>query len=205
MSIDEQTIQSYDDSALEIASHFLNYTDNPNRETMDGALALVEDPKEARVIEIGCGTGRDAGYLLPRVGWYEGFDPSEKLLEIAEKEVPSASFTKADALSYPYPGNLNIVFAFASLVHLNRQDFAVTCDKVKSSLVEGGVFVMTLKEADEYTQLRQEDDYGTRLFYLYPLSLVVDLIGPDFKLVKELHTKDGPSNKAWMSLTFIKQ
>jgi SAM-dependent methyltransferase len=156
-------------------------------------------------VEIGCGAGKDAAELMKRVGWYEGFDPSGKLLDIARQNVPAASFVQADAAGYDYPEELDIVFALASMLHLNKVDFGAVCGKVAKALKPGGIFCMILKEADRYEELVQEDKFGTRQFYLYSPELVRELAGSAFEQVYEHHDVTGPEKKRWFTVILKKQ
>ncbi len=205
MSIDPQTIQTYDDAAEQMAAHFQQYKDGVARQEIDKAFELAKG-QPSKIVEIGCGAGKDAAEIVARAGQgqYEGFDPSAKLLEIAKAHVPGASFVQADALSYAYPADTDIVFAFASLLHLNREDFGAACRKIAASLRTGGVLCMTLKEADDYTEQVQEDEFGTRRFYLYSPALAQELAGPSLRLVDQTHTAAGAKAKKWMSLYFVK-
>lgn len=204
MSADPQTIQTYNDSAEQMAAHFQQYKDGAAREEIDKAFSLA-GKQSLKVIEVGCGAGKDAAEILKRANQYEGFDPSVKLLEIARAHVPGASFVQADALSYSYPSNVDIVFAFASLLHLDKDDFSATCRKITASLREGGILCMTLKEANTYTEQLQEDKFGARLFYLYSPQLAQELAGQSLKLVDQTHTIAGAKAKKWMSLFFVKR
>lgn len=204
MSIDPRTIQTYDNAARQMADHFLQYKDGVAREEITRAFTLAGQPTDA-VVEIGCGAGKDAAEIVTRASQYAGFDPSAKLLDIARRHVPSGVFTQADALTYAYPPNTDIVFAFASLLHLDKHDFQAVCRTVLAALRTGGIFCMTLKEADVYTEQLQEDEFGTRMFYLYPVKLVKELAGQGFTLAYENHTTAGPKAKKWMGLIFIKQ
>jgi SAM-dependent methyltransferase len=205
MSVDPQTIKTYNASAAQLASHFQTYKGGAVLDSISRSFALAAKLKDGMVIEIGCGTGKDAAEIIKYTDQYEGFDPAQGLLEIARKHVPEATFTEADALSYAYPSGAIIVFAFASLLHLNRDDFMAVAAKVAESLQTGGVFCMTLKEADAYAEQTQEDDFGTRLFYLYSPELVREMLNPSFELVYEGHDIVGPKKKKWMSLIFVKR
>jgi trans-aconitate methyltransferase len=204
MSLDQQTIVTYDQAAKAMADHFQNYSDGVIKEEIELALHLAGDPKQPRIVEIGCGAGKDAAALVKLAGWYEGFDPSVGLLDIARSTVPGANFVQADALSYDYPENLDIVFAFASMLHLGKKDFANTCHKIAAALKPGGVACMVLKEADSYTEQLQEDEFGKRLFYLYTPSLVRELAGEAFEQVYENHELVGPQQKRWFTIVLRK-
>lgn len=207
MNVDRQTIATYDNSAEKIASHFKKYSDGAATKEIEKVFELVnkQGKKVNKVVEIGCGAGKEAEAIATRAIKYEGLDPSGKLLEIARKiQIPNASFIQTDALSYNYPPETDVVFAFASLLHLDEDDFAETCQKVANSLKEGGVLCMTLKENNIYKEIMQEDKFGKRLFYLYSPDHVKKLVGSQFKVVYESHSTVGPQAKKWMSLIFVK-
>jgi len=58
------------------------------------AAALV--PRGARVVELGCGTGEFAAYVMGRVSSYLGLDFSSQAIEGARKRLPGIRFRVAD-------------------------------------------------------------------------------------------------------------
>jgi trans-aconitate methyltransferase len=205
MSHDKRTIETYDRSAKRFANHFDKYFSGAAVDTIDKAFELAGAPEKARVVEIGCGTGKEAAVIVKRAAFYEGFDPSAGLLEIAREKVPGATFIETDALSYQYPENLDVVFAFAAMLHLDKDDFAATCRKVHEALRPGGVFCMTLKEADEYKSELQTDDFGKRLFFHYNAGLVEELAGEGFKPALENHKEvEGRVTRRWLTIMLRK-
>jgi SAM-dependent methyltransferase len=205
MSIDPATIDTYDRSAEEFSAHFKGYKGHELVKELEIAFKLAGNPRDARIVEIGCGAGKDAVAIAKRASWYEGFDPSKELLTIAQRELPGVSFVQSNAVDYLYPDDLDIVFAFASMLHLDKDDFSATCRKILQALRPGGVFCMTLKEAREYTSQLQRDDFGERLFYLYNSDLVQELAGPNFSVAYEDHYAAGPKHKPWFSIILRKQ
>jgi SAM-dependent methyltransferase len=182
---DDLTIATYDKSAKALAAYFAGI--GPRISIIQEALVLAHNPKDAHVIEVGCGDGRDAEAIVPHVSWYEGFDPSAGLLELARKRLPGVSFVQADALSYHYPTDLDVVFGFASYLHLNRKDFAAACHKAAQSLRSGGILAITLKERDSYQEELVEDVFGKRWFYYYDEATVEKLLAQEFEIVKLEH------------------
>jgi ubiquinone/menaquinone biosynthesis C-methylase UbiE len=199
------TIDTYDRTAAEMAKHFQQYAGGVVSKTIGKTFELAGHPAHARVVELGCGSGKDAVEIVKHCSWYEGFDPAAKLLEIAQTNLPGVNFVEADALSYRYPENLDVVFAFASMLHLERADFATVCEKVARALKPGGMFCMTLKEADEYRSQIQQDQYGDRMFYLYNPSTALKLAGAHFERVFESHETVGPKSKPWFTLILRKR
>jgi len=60
-------------------------------------------PPSAEGFDLGCGSGRWAALMAPKVGTLHCIDPAEKALEVARRNVPSARFHLADTDSIPLP------------------------------------------------------------------------------------------------------
>jgi SAM-dependent methyltransferase len=179
MTYDERTIATYDNSAQDLAEYFAGV--GPRITLIQKGLELAGNPANASVVEVGCGDGRDAVEIISRVGRYEGFDPSAGLLELARNRLPDASFVQADALTYAYPEDLDVVYAFASFLHLTRDDFGTACNRAALALRTGGVLLMTLKERDSYQGELVHDQFGTRQFYFYDEATVRKTAGSGFE------------------------
>lgn len=192
----DETIDTYDQAAPELAAYFAGI--GARTELIEKGLELAGNPVDARVVEVGCGDGRDATDIVPRVGWYEGFDPSEGLLAIARDRLPDARFVKADALGYKYPGELDVVYAFASFLHLDQNDFKEACQKVANALRVGGVLLMTLKERESYQEELVDDQFGKRMFYYYDEPTVRKLVGEEFEF--SFVERERIKNTSWLYL-----
>lgn len=202
MSLDRLTVETYDQSANLLAEYFAGI--GSRIEDIEKGIELThQDPASIRALEIGCGDGRDAVEITKRVGWYEGFDPSSGLLELAQKKMPEASFKVADALSYDYPADIDLCFAFASLLHVNRNDLAEVFGKTRTSLRDEGVFYISLKERSAYEEELQEDQFGQRMFYYYNPELIEQIAGTAFKKVMEDHQVIGKTS--WFTIALEKQ
>lgn len=201
MNWQHKTIATYDQSAEQLAAYFSGIGSRVN--DIERALVLAGNPDQARVIEIGCGDGRDAAEIVKRTQWYEGVDPSEGLLTIARQKVPGASFVKADALSYLYPENIDVVYAFASLLHVNQTDMPTVFQKIHQSLRPGGVAFISLKERPEYVEEVKADEYGERMFYYYNPALLTQLAGTGFVSILEDHQRMGHTD--WFTIALQKQ
>lgn len=62
-------------------------------------------PRNAEGFDLGCGSGRWAALMAPKVGTLHCIDPAEKALEVARRNVPGAEFHLADAQNIPLPAN----------------------------------------------------------------------------------------------------
>lgn len=193
---DKTTISTYDNSAEQLAAYFSGI--GSRLDVIKEALKLANHPKGARVVEVGCGDGRDAKDIVPLVGWYEGFDPSIELIKLARKRSLNASFVLADALNYNYPKNTDVIFGFASYLHLNRDDFAKAAKKAAGSLRSGGIIAITLKERDSYQEELVKDEFGERWFYYYDEATVKDVLSGGFEILKIEHRTLNRKTANWL-------
>lgn len=189
------TIDSYNNSAEELAEYFRGI--GPRIKYIDLAFKAAGNPKHPKILEIGCGDGRDAKELATR-GDYVGFDISKELVKLARAHVPDAHFEVADAATCSYPAGQDIVFAFASLLHLNKDEIKTVLERVHTALNPGGIFYISLKWAPKYSEIIKDDQFGTRLFYLYDAESIIELAGKHYEVVQTFQEVHGKTN--WFEL-----
>lgn len=162
-----ETLATYNHSAPNLAEFFKGI--GPRVVDIDRALELTgKQDGSADVLELGCGNGRDALEILKRARNYTGIDYSDGMISLAHNLLPRADFRVEDMSEFDYPEEgYDIVFAFASLLHLDKEEIAKLMPKVATSLRSGGIFYISLKYADQYTEKTIEDQFGIRHFYFY--------------------------------------
>jgi predicted TPR repeat methyltransferase len=169
----QETIDTYNQSAVALAEYFRGI--GPRVKYIDTAFRLADNPTAAQVVEIGCGDGRDARDIVGKSDRYLGIDISRELVRLAEEHVPEGAFEVADAVKFEYPENLDVVFAFASLLHMDKTEVRTVLGKVHAALKPGGIFYISLKWMPEYSEQVKKDQFGTRLFYFYNAELIQEL------------------------------
>lgn len=177
------TVKTYDDSARAFNEYFKGI--GSRVEDIDRAFKLADVSDNPISLEIGCGDGRDAKEIIKRSKNYKGFDISKGLIAIAREALPDVDFEVADMLTYQYPARLDIVFAFASLLHLDKQEVKQVFDNVAKSFNKGGVIYISLKYALHYSHKFKKDQFGERMFYFYNPEIIKDLAGEAFESVYE--------------------
>ena len=178
------TVNTYNQSAKALAEYFKSI--GARTKDIEFAINLSNNPSGPSILEIGCGDGRDAKEIVLRASAYTGFDISEELIKLARKHVPNGDFKVADATTYNYPENkFDVVFAFASLLHLNKNEVKVVLDKVYKALKPGGIFFISLKYAQQYMEKIKQDQYGTRMFYFYNPDLIKHLTGNKYEVLSK--------------------
>lgn len=197
----EQTIRTYDVSADKLVKHYEGI--GPREGDVLLAFALAGSPENATVFEIGCGHGREARKILEHTEAYTGIDTSDKLIDLARLRVPGGTFEVADAVEYDYPEEqYDIVFAFASLRHMDREESETVLRKVYHSLKPGGIVYISLNHADSYRETIKDDEYGVRLIYMYNPRLIEKLAGPMYKKIYE--SRDTIEGIDWFEIVLKK-
>lgn len=185
MNWHDANLKVYDNNAEGLATYYRGF--GPRSEDIQRGISLSKKGADSVVVEIGCGDGRDATEITKRVKSYIGVDPSEGLLSVARNDLPEASFVLADALSYDYPQNIDIIFAFASLLHVNKDDLSLVFKKIHTSLNPEGILYIALKESSAYKEEIKSDAYGQRMFYYYNPEIIREMAGDGFEVVYEDH------------------
>ena len=181
MNWQTKNIKVYNKSAKEFAEHFSEV--GVRHQGIERAFKLLGERKNIRALELGCGAGIDAAEIIKRVNYYIGVDPSKKLLNIAKQNVPNAIFELSNAVNYGYPDNVDIIFAFASLLHVNQDDLCKVFEKAAISLNKGGIFYIVLKRLDHYEEKVKKDRFGERMFYFYNSEIIKHIAGRNFTSV----------------------
>jgi len=97
--------------------------------------------------------------------------------------MPTVDFKVADMMDFKYPENAyDTVFAFASILHIPKDELVVLFRKIHNSLKQGGIFYISTKYSKEYREEWKEDEYGRRLFYFYSPEVIAELAKDRFEV-----------------------
>ena len=113
---------------------------------------LADLPAEARVLDIGCGTGHLARILTDRGFDVVGIDISPKMLAIARQNAPDASFEVADARTFELDAPVQLALStFDTFNHLlSTDDLGAAFHQVHAALADGGRFFFDLNTPQKY-------------------------------------------------------
>src|SRR5699024_9780161 len=108
-------------------------------------------PPQARVLDAGCGAGRDAKAFAQMGFKVEAFDASEAMVGIAHQQgdfvVEPNSFL-GFTRGYTFDG----IWVCASLLHVPAQELPATFRHLASLLADNGVFYVSFKYGEGETQ-----------------------------------------------------
>ncbi len=197
-----ETLDTYNRSAKELSKYFHGI--GPRVKDIDFALEQAgKNDGSADVLELGCGDGRDAVEIIKRTRSYVGIDNSAGLIGLAKELLPAADFRVIDMQNFDYPyKKYDVVFAFASVLHIDKTSLRDLMTVVARSLKVGGIFYISTKYAGRYKKEWREDKHGRRLFYYYSPRLIARLAEEKFEVVKqEVETIQG---KPWTEIALRK-
>lgn len=137
---DRQTALYYDENAA-------GYVDATLGLSMERPLEAFAHRLDAgaRVLDVGCGSGRDLKSLGARGFKPIGLDVSESLIRYARR-VSGCPVVVADMLDLPFAdGSFAGAWASASILHITRRDMPRALGEIRRVVKNGGVFFGSLK------------------------------------------------------------
>ncbi|MCX5337602.1 class I SAM-dependent methyltransferase [Streptomyces sp. NBC_00140] len=111
-------------------------------------------PARSRVLDLGCGTGIPTARQLAQGGLdVVGVDLSDRMVTLAQQQVPTGTFHRADIADLRPDGprdlgRFDAVAAFFSLLMLPRAEIPLAVRTIHHLLVPGGLFALSMVEAD---------------------------------------------------------
>jgi SAM-dependent methyltransferase len=129
----------------------------------------------ARILDVGCGSGRDALYFQTQGLRVTAIDTSLPMVQATSQLLDSPAYLM-DIRSIPWQSRFDGVWCMASLLHLNNVEMTQALSKIALALKPGGYLFLGLKEGiGQYI----ESDTG-RFFQLYSQQHIQTLLAPHF-------------------------
>jgi ubiquinone/menaquinone biosynthesis C-methylase UbiE len=177
------TIETYNTIALDYERNGINLS----AETELNIFTQLLKPK-ARILDLGCGFGRELLAFTQHGFDTYGIDASKELLKLAKKRAPKASIQLADLRDkLPFENDyFDGIWARNSLHHLNSVDIKKTLQEIKRVLNSNGILYAEFKEGKGEAMTKEELAEGKERFYnLLSQNEVVKIIeNSGFKIFK---------------------
>ncbi len=123
-------------------------------------------PKGAQVLDLGCGSGALATRRLSERFQITGVELSSRMVELARRNIPSATFVRADMASVEFPPELfDGVCAFYSLTHLPQKELPTLLRRVARWLKPGGLFVASMGSGEDPGSVEDEWVGGVPMYF----------------------------------------
>jgi len=138
----EITKASYEATAKEFAC---NVADLAPQQSIEKFINLL--PPKAKILDLGCGSGRDAKIFSELGADILGIDFSSNLIEIAKSHALAATFELMDIEDLNLPeGVYDGVWSICSLGHIAKNKLPNVLNKIYSLLNKNGYFYLALKK-----------------------------------------------------------
>jgi len=171
---DKCTIEYYNQNSK---AYFNNTVNLDLKDLYAPFVALV--PKSGKILDAGCGSGRDALFFKKNGFTIVAFDASEKLVKLSSEVLgqPVLHITFEELF---FKDEFDGIWACASLTHIPKSRLSFVINKLSLSLKEGGIFYASFKYGtNEYIR-------DGRLFSCYDEASLGDLL-KGHKNLKPLH------------------
>jgi len=187
----KRTIKSYD----AIAERYCKRTMIPEirefeHRLLDQFLAMI-DAEKPRILDIGCGDGRDTIYLHGKGPEIIGIDLSEGMLAVARRRHPDSTFLRMDMRRLEFPdGSFDGVWASGCIYHLPKRELPQAFREVHRVLKPKGLFSFNFKLGEGEGMEEEPKSYGEypRYFAYYTIEEIEHLLrrtGFELELVRD--------------------
>lgn len=202
--MDLPTLSYYSRHAHEAAQRYENV-----QSPLAGSFAKAFPPG-GRILDIGCGSGRDLAELH-RQGYQPfGVDATPEFVDLAQQAHPELAgkigYGLLPDLGIPFHGEFDGVLCSAVLMHIDTADLMNAALSIKSCLKVNGRLLISISthraDADD-----QERDANGRLFKTYSpryLRLIFERLG--FSLIDQWEKEDAMNRQGitWATMSFQK-
>lgn len=161
-------------------------------------LFLEYLPKGARILDFGCGSGRDTKYFLEQGYQVDAMDGSEELCKSASEYtgicVQHRYFEELEEIE-TYDG----IWACASILHLKKKELPAVLEKMSRALKHGGIMYLSFKYG------AFEGERNGRYFTDLTEETMAELLAafPELKVEKQWMTGDVRADRKgepWLNL-----
>lgn len=191
------TLDYYKENANEF---FLNTFDKDMSSVYEKFLPLLFP--HAKILDAGCGSGRDSAHFLACGFEVDSFDASHEMCLLAtsflKKDVMCCDFT-----SFKAEKKYDAIWAAASLLHLTKAELPHAIQHLSTFLKNGAYFYLSFKYGDrEYTKenrhfsMFNEDSFATVLKEIKNLKVI--------QLFRTEDVREEKSGEFWLNIILQK-
>ena len=159
----QRIVADYNDIAKEYDRDFS--TDTSDNKYIDIFLDSLDG---LRVLDAGCGCGRDYKYMVQKGFSVDGIDLSSGMLKIAQEKLPNGKFELMDMTDLTYPDDkYDGILCNHSFFHIPVKEIPKTLLNFKRVLKNNGNLLLILNEGDGETMIEEPYRPETYLYMNY--------------------------------------
>jgi len=192
----DATIETFN----KIAPQYVELTfDKISQFELNEFISMV--PKEAKVLDVGCGSGRDLHYLMDYKFDVVGIDLSEGIINEAKKRVPKGNFQIMDMRGMEFEDNtFDGIWCCVTLCNIKREDLQRTLKEFKRILKPRGVLYISVKEGEGERVINDEKYNNLPLHFTFYQKDEIEnaLKKENFNIIKNYASEGEDAN--WMNI-----
>jgi SAM-dependent methyltransferase len=156
-------------------------------------------PPSPRILDVGCGPGRDMAWFEARGASMTGIDVSTEMLARAGKRT-SGTLTQMDMRHLDFPdASYDAVWAIASLLHIPKAEVLTVVSEFRRVVKEGGVVAVAVKRGAGERWVKRPD--GQRFFAYYETAELESLLALAGLKAESIETAPGLDCEWLLALT----
>jgi ubiquinone/menaquinone biosynthesis C-methylase UbiE len=158
-------------------------------------------PKDAKVLDIGCGSGKDTAYLTEEGYDVTGIDYSPEMIEEAKSRVPEGKFKVMDMRTLEFDNeSFDGIWCLASFFHIPKEKALKVLKGFRDVLKAEGVMYIAVKEGEgeqmvEYPQTSNQP----RFFAFYKQAEIEGLLEAAGFTILNSYTEDDDED-TWINV-----
>ncbi len=200
--MDARTVRYYSANAKDVADRYESV-----QSPLAGYFSKVFTPG-GRILDIGCGSGRDMAELTRQGYSAYGIDATPEFVHLAQALHPELTDRVTQAalpdFEVPFRGNFDGVLCSAVLMHIDESELLSAALSIKRCLKANGRLLLSVPSHRSDVS-ETERDSTERLFKSYTaadLSLIFESLG--FALINQWNNKDAMDRSGieWVSQGF---
>ncbi|MBS3171233.1 methyltransferase domain-containing protein, partial [Candidatus Woesearchaeota archaeon] len=158
-----KTIQTYEETAEDYyKTHF------DINEIKNIADFFIQNLNGQKILDIGCGPGRDAKYFSEHELDVTGIDLTSSFIKMASKNMPNAKFKQMDMRKLDFPETtFDGIWACASFLHVPKEDAKNTLLGFRKILKPAGLIYLSVKAGTEEKFVQKEEYKGRTKFFAF--------------------------------------
>lgn len=178
-----------------IAQKYFNETVNLKmNEHYNKFIAYI--PKNSKILDVGCGSGRDSRYFIENGYNVDSIDNACDLSLLASMYIGKKVKTM-DIKSMNFNEEYNGIWCSASLLHILPENIEYTLKRINNALVKNGYLYLSLKEGNNDIVI---DDGRTSV--LYSLDFIKNLLENNNFEIKDFYKNNDNMgrNTIWFNI-----
>lgn len=195
--MDKQTIQTYNQSAQEYDDETSDFWERFPRTFLDEFVNLGK----GKVLDIGCGPGRDALLIQEKGCEVTCLDASEEMLKLCKEK--GLETIQGDFMDLPFEaGTFDGVWAYTSLLHIPKKDLPKALAQIHKVLkADSALAVGVIEGTEEF--YKDSSNMGPRWFSYYTnKELVKYLEDAGFQIIYQEEFK--PRSRNYLNVLCMK-